>query len=36
VKTHVNRIFARTGSRDRFQAKRYAYAHGYADPEPSG
>jgi DNA-binding NarL/FixJ family response regulator len=32
VKTHVNRIFAKTGSRDRAQAMRYAYAHGYAAP----
>jgi DNA-binding NarL/FixJ family response regulator len=32
VKTHVNRIFAKTGSRDRAQAVRYAYAHGYAEP----
>ena len=32
VKTHVNRIFAKTGSRDRTQAMRYAYDHGYADP----
>ena len=32
VKTHVNRIFAKTGSRDRVQAMRYAYAHGYASP----
>lgn len=32
VKTHINRIFAKTGSRDRAQAMRYAYAHGYADP----
>jgi DNA-binding NarL/FixJ family response regulator len=32
VKTHVNRIFAKTGSRDRVQAMRYAYAHGYATP----
>jgi DNA-binding NarL/FixJ family response regulator len=30
VKTHVNRIFAKTGSRDRTQAIRYAYTHGYA------
>jgi DNA-binding NarL/FixJ family response regulator len=30
VKTHVNRIFAKTGARDRAQAVRYAYAHGYA------
>jgi DNA-binding NarL/FixJ family response regulator len=33
VKTHVNRIFAKTGSRDRAQAIRYAYTHGYADPD---
>jgi DNA-binding NarL/FixJ family response regulator len=32
VKTHVNRIFAKTGSRDRSQALRYAYTHGYAEP----
>jgi DNA-binding NarL/FixJ family response regulator len=32
VKTHVNRIFAKTGSRDRAQAIRYAYSHGYATP----
>ena len=31
VKTHVNRIFAKTGSRDRAQATRYAYTHGYAE-----
>lgn len=31
VKTHVNRIFAKTGSRDRAQATRYAYTHGYGD-----
>lgn len=30
VKTHVNRIFAKTGSRDRVHATRYAYARGYA------
>ncbi len=36
VKTHVNRIFAKTGSRDRTQAVRYAYTHGYADPAPEG
>ncbi len=35
VKTHVNRIFAKTGSRDRVQATRYAYAHGYASPASS-
>jgi DNA-binding NarL/FixJ family response regulator len=32
VKTHVNRIFAKTASRDRAQAIRYAYTHGYAEP----
>jgi DNA-binding NarL/FixJ family response regulator len=32
VKTHVNRIFAKTGSRDRAQATRYAYTHGYTEP----
>ena len=32
VKTHINRIFAKTASRDRAQAIRYAYTHGYADP----
>jgi DNA-binding NarL/FixJ family response regulator len=30
VKTHVNRIFFKTGSRDRAQAIRYAYTRGYA------
>jgi DNA-binding NarL/FixJ family response regulator len=35
VKTHVNRIFAKTGSRDRAQAIRHAYTHGYADPASS-
>jgi DNA-binding NarL/FixJ family response regulator len=32
VKTHINRIFTKTGSRDRTQAVRYAYTHGFADP----
>ena len=32
VKTHVNRIFAKTDSRDRGQAVHYAYQHGYVDP----
>ena len=32
VKTHVNRIFAKTGSRDRVQAIHYAYTNGYAEP----
>ena len=30
VKTHVNRIFAKTGSRDRAQATAYAHRHGLA------
>jgi DNA-binding NarL/FixJ family response regulator len=30
VKTHVNRIFHKTGARDRAQAVRYAYEHGVA------
>ncbi len=30
VKTHVNRIFSKTGSRDRAQAVRYAYRRGLA------
>jgi DNA-binding NarL/FixJ family response regulator len=33
IKTHVNRIFAKTGSRDRSQALRYAYTHGFAEPK---
>jgi DNA-binding NarL/FixJ family response regulator len=32
VKTHVNRIFAKTGVRDRAQAVAYAYRHGLAEP----
>ncbi|MGY1831164.1 response regulator [Geodermatophilus sp. SYSU D01180] len=32
VKTHVNRIFAKTGARDRAQAVRWAYRHGVAQP----
>ena len=30
VKTHVNRIFSKTGARDRAQAVRYAFEHGIA------
>jgi len=30
VKTHINHIFQKTGSRDRAQAVRYAYDHGLA------
>lgn len=33
VKTHINRVFTKTGSRDRAQAIRYAFTHGYADPQ---
>jgi DNA-binding NarL/FixJ family response regulator len=32
VKTHINRIFARTGVRDRAQAVAYAYRTGVASP----
>jgi DNA-binding NarL/FixJ family response regulator len=32
VKTHVNRIFAKTGSRDRAQAAVYAHRHGLDTP----
>jgi DNA-binding NarL/FixJ family response regulator len=32
VKTHINRIFAKTGARDRAQAVRYAYQRGMATP----
>ncbi|MFI0264859.1 response regulator [Streptomyces sp. NPDC017056] len=31
VKTHVNRIFAKTGSKDRAQASEYARKHRYTD-----
>jgi DNA-binding NarL/FixJ family response regulator len=31
VKTHVNRIFYKTGARDRAQAVRYAYEHGLGE-----
>ena len=30
IKTHINRIFYKTGARDRAQAVRYAYRHGLA------
>jgi DNA-binding NarL/FixJ family response regulator len=32
VKTHINRIFAKTGARDRAQAVRFAYQHGLTTP----
>lgn len=34
VKTHINQIFAKTGSRDRPQAIVYANRHGITHPEP--
>jgi DNA-binding NarL/FixJ family response regulator len=34
VKSHVNRIFFKTGARDRAQAVVYAYAHGLATSTP--
>jgi len=34
VKRHINRIFAKTGARDRAQAVRYAYQHHLAAPTP--
>jgi DNA-binding NarL/FixJ family response regulator len=30
IKTHINRIYYKTGARDRAQAVRYAYQHGLA------
>jgi len=33
VKSHVNRIFAKIGARDRAQAVRYAYQQGIASPQ---
>jgi DNA-binding NarL/FixJ family response regulator len=33
VKTHINRIFAKTGVRDRAQAVRYAYSVGLGGPQ---
>ena len=36
VKTHINRIFAKTGARDRAQAVRYAYQHGLTSTELPG
>jgi DNA-binding NarL/FixJ family response regulator len=32
VKSHINRIFTKTGCRDRAQAVQYAFTHGYAGP----
>jgi len=36
VKTHVNRVFAKTGSRDRAQAAVYAHRHGLTDVDGEG
>jgi DNA-binding NarL/FixJ family response regulator len=36
VKTHINRIFYKTGARDRAQAVRYAYRHGLASGDVDG
>jgi DNA-binding NarL/FixJ family response regulator len=36
VKTHVNHILAKTGSRDRAQAVRYAYGHGLTQTTGDG
>ena len=33
VKSHINRIFAKTGVRDRASAVRYAFQHGLAHPD---
>ena len=33
VKTHINRIFAKAGVRDRGQAVAYAYRHGLGPSE---
>ena len=32
VKSHINRLFAKTGVRDRAQAVQYAYRHRLAEP----
>ena len=34
VKSHINHLFAKTGSRSRAEAVRYAYDHGLVAPRP--
>jgi DNA-binding NarL/FixJ family response regulator len=36
VKTHINRIFAKTGATDRSKAILYAQSHGLGGPRPAG
>ncbi|NUR30549.1 MAG: response regulator transcription factor [Catenulispora sp.] len=36
VKSHINRIFTKTGCRDRAQAVQYAFTHGYATAPRDG
>jgi DNA-binding NarL/FixJ family response regulator len=36
VKSHINRIFAKTRSPDRAAATRYAYDHGFVHPDETG
>ncbi len=36
VKTHINRVFTKTGSKSRAQAVRYAHQHGLTGRDPGG